>query len=95
LLTHDTNEFKIQSQGKEKLANMDQCKPHNACLLIVTLNDLYWKLRHLALEYRCVLLLAVPEPLTQNIQATQLHPVKAKVYRSKEQKSLEYMRFHC
>jgi hypothetical protein len=33
--------------------------------------------------------------LTQNIQATQLHPVKAKVYRSKEQKSLEYMRFHC
>ena len=95
MLTHDINEFKVQSPGKEKLDNMDQYKPRNACPLIVTLNDLYWKLRHLALEYRCVQLLAVPELLTQNIQAMQLHPVKDKVYRSKEQKSLEYMIFHC
>jgi hypothetical protein len=45
------------------------------------------------LEYRCAQLLAAPEPLTQNIQAMQLHPVKAIVYRYKEQESQENMRF--
>ena len=62
-------------------------------LLIVTLNGLYWRLRHLASEYHCAQLLAAPEPLTQNIQAMRLHPVKAIVYRYKEQESQENMRF--
>lgn len=42
--------------------------------VIITLNDLCWRLRHLALGYHGVQLLAAPEPWTQSTQAMQPHP---------------------